>query len=255
MTTTRRRPPVRWLALTIAAADLASRAYAFGRLNYASNDLSHPQEGKVAEAGQRCYRMLGHGLGDAWMRCVVDDLLVQQAAALSEQRDDYFPVVNHTYSPFAAQREAHGQPGYTQHDLLKNLLRNATCDIADSGSQPIRSFEWDHRPLDPCASAAAADRAGAQDDSPFVHKAGFLPAGNDLNDLDGLMSEEAAKERCAKDARCQGFTYRKEGGMLGRFNMIFKSFADDVSMRARPVRNRRLPCSKAAPHLPPWRPS
>ena len=219
----------------MAAACLVPGALAFGRLSPlsggsygASSGLSHPHEGKVAEASARCHASLGHGLGAPWMQCVVDTLLAQQAAALSEQRDDYFPVVNHSYAPFAALRQFHAEPGYTQHDLLKNLLRNATCDIDDGGSQPVRSFVWEHRPADPCGSAP---RDASHADSPFVHRAGFLPAGNDLAELNGILSEAAATQRCAEDSRCQGFTFANGGPAIGaKHNMIFKSFADDVSM-------------------------
>ena len=218
--------------MSAAAAYLAPGALAFGRLrpqsSYAAPGFSHPHEGKVAEASARCRESLGHGLGPRWMQCVVDTLLVQQAAALSENRHDYFPVVNHSYTPFAAQHEFHNEPGYVQHDLLKNLLRNATCDIDDGGSQPVRSFVWEHRPTDPCGGTPTDDSHG---DSVFQHKAGFLPAGNDLTELDGILSEEAAKERCAADSRCQGFTFSKSGPAVGaKHNMIFKSFGDDVSM-------------------------
>ena len=220
------------LGMSPAAAYLAPGALAFGRLrpqsSYAAPGFSHPHEGKVAEASARCRESLGHGLGPRWMQCVVDTLLVQQAAALSENRHDYFPVVNHSYTPFAAQHEFHNEPGYVQHDLLKNLLRNATCDIDDGGSQPVRSFVWEHRPTDPCGGTPTDDSHG---DSVFQHKAGFLPAGNDLTELDGILSEEAAKERCAADSRCQGFTFSKSGPAVGaKHNMIFKSFGDDVSM-------------------------
>lgn len=218
----------------MTAACLAPGALAFGRLSplsgggYASEGLSHPYERKVAEASARCHESLGHGLGPPWMQCVVDTLLVQQAAALSENRHDYFPVVNHSYAPFAALRSAARDPGYTQHDLLKNLLRNATCDIADGGSQPVRSFVWEHRPIDPCGGTPRDDSHG---DSPFMHKAGFLPAGNDLMELNSILSEEAAKERCAAHSRCQGFTFSNGGPAVGaKHNMIFKSFGDDVSM-------------------------
>lgn len=221
-------------AMSAAAACLAPGALAFGRLSplggsgYVPSGFSHPHERKVAEASARCHESLGHGLGPPWMQCVVDTLLVQQAAALSENRDDYFPVVNHSYTPFAAQHEFHNEPGYVQHDLLKNLLRNATCDIDDGGSQPVRSFVWEHRPTDPCGGTPTDDSHG---DSVFQHKAGFLPAGNDLTELDGILSEEAAKERCAADSRCQGFTFSKAGPTVGaKHNMIFKSFGDDVSM-------------------------
>eukprot|EP00964_Phaeocystis_antarctica_P100000 scaffold65733_cov60-Phaeocystis_antarctica.AAC.4 len=240
--------------MSAAAACLAPGALAFGRLSplggsgYVQPGFSHPQERKVAEASTRCYESLGHGLGPPWMQCVVDTLLVQQAAALSENRDDYFPVVNHSYTPFAAQHQFHNEPGYVQHDLLKNLLRNATCDIDDGGSQPVRSFVWEHRPTDPCGGTPTDDSHG---DSPFQHKAGFLPAGNDLTELDGILSEEAAKERCAADHRCQGFTFSKAGPTVGaKHNMIFKSFGDDVSMSPDwQTWRRRDPPRAAAAHI------
>lgn len=197
--------------MSAVAACLAPGALAFGRLgagvrgsSYVQPGLSHPHEQQVADAGARCHESLGHGLGPPWMQCVVDTLLVQQAAALSENRHDYFPVVNHSYAPFTAQPQFRNEPGYVQHDLLKNLLRNATCDIEDGGSQPIRSFVWEHRPTDPCGGTPTDEPQG---DAIFQHKAGFLPAGNDLTELNGIMSEEAAKERCAADSRCQGFTF------------------------------------------------
>ena len=160
--------------MSAVAACLAPGALAFGRLGgsrYVQPGLSHPHEQKVADAGARCHESLGHGLGPPWMQCVVDNLLVQQAAALSENRDDYFPLVNHSYAPFTAQPQFRNEPGYVQHDLLKNLLRNATCDIEDGGSQPIRSFVWEHRPTDPCGGTPTDD---PHSDAIFQHKAGSL---------------------------------------------------------------------------------
>ena len=208
---------------------LLAQAASFGRLGggYSDQGLSHPHEGKVAEAGGRCHRALGHALGAEWMQCVVDELLEWQQAAKSEGRDDFFPVVNHTYHPLSAMAEHSREPGFAKHDLLKNLLRNVTCDIADGGSQPVRSFEWSFTQPDPCASEKAADPDA--DASPFVHKAGFMPAGHDLDELHGVYTEEDAKEVCGRDSRCQGFTFSGAAAPGAKHSMLFKS-SDEVSM-------------------------
>ena len=121
--------------MSAVAACLAPGALAFGRLggsSYVQPGLSHPHEQKVADAGARCHESLGHGLGPPWMQCVVDTLLVQQAAALSENRHDYFPVVNHSYAPFTAQPQFRNEPGYVQHDLPPAATTLLLDELADT---------------------------------------------------------------------------------------------------------------------------
>ena len=163
---------------------------AFGRLMY-DDKMSQ----LALDAAEVCRAKLGSTLGEAWLGCVVDMLLERQKNGQADGTD-FFPVVEHHLSPF--HPKSGGEYGGTS-DLLKNLLRNFSCDVADGGSQPLRTFSWSHTPHDPC-EAHAGQRAGG-----MVYKAGFLPAGNDLHS--STVSVHAALTWCAASAECAGFTF------------------------------------------------
>ena len=182
----------------------------------------HPQQHRVTEASDACYASLGHATGSAFMSCVVDELLKMQKASKKNGTSDYFPVVRHTFDPWAVAPDQRQRSGAGQSELLKDLLRNYTCDVADGGSQPVRSMTWEYRAPDPCGSADDA----APPPPPFVYKPGFLPAGNDLSELEGTMTQERAEEVCLAHASCAGFTYNGARGAGVRNTVYFKSKAD-----------------------------
>jgi len=132
-------------------------------------------------------------------------------------------MVEHTYNPLTADASRRSDPGYRTADLFKNLLRNYTCDAADGGSQPLRSFTWEYVPVDPCPTE---EQGGL-----YSYKNGFLPAGNDIARLGGHMTEAQAQRVCEEEKECAGFTF-VQGQQRGPDvvqTMIFKSVADDVT--------------------------
>lgn len=188
---------------------------------------------QVRESCKRCHEQYGHTLttaeGDSWMHCVVDDLLARQRAAIAAGESDYFSLTPHTRppAPFAAEPSGAGLFSFSSSsDTLKNLLRDYSCDVADGGSQPVRRAEWAYSPPDPCAAPQADAGGGA-----FIYKRGtYLSAGNELDDLNGVMDVEAALARCEADSRCQGFTFSHAGEPAaagqppaGKHPMLFKS--------------------------------
>ena len=68
---------------------------------------------------------------------VVGDLLAQQTKARAEGRSDFFPIAPHEMDPLRVARTAAGSASTS--DLLKNLLRNCSCEAEDGGSPPIAS--------------------------------------------------------------------------------------------------------------------
>lgn len=163
---------------------------------------SHKHEDKAIGASHTCAERLGHALGANWTTCIIDELLAQQAAAQKEGRDDYFPIAPHDPVPFKAKRSFGMKAAAvtTTSELLKNLMRNVSCDIEDGGTQPLRSMTWEYLPPDPCANVDAAAKVSQ-------YKPGFLPAGDDLPEMQGPMSEKDAVERCEAEPRCAGFTF------------------------------------------------
>jgi len=192
----------------------------FGGLRGASD--SHPQAGKAFEACERCHHRLRHALGYEWMQCVVDDLLEQQKDAIAQQREDYFPMVRHDMDPFRPAASSFSDPGMQVASLLKDLMRNYTCDVEDGGSKPLRSFTWRYTPKEPCPPRG--------EDSVFSYKPGFLPAGDDIERLAGRMTEEDAKALCERDHECAGVTFSSRSrAPAAEHPMIFKKAADDVT--------------------------
>ncbi len=200
----------------------------------------HPQDHRVTAACEACALNLNSTLGAKWMGCVVDQLLAEQAEAQSVSSDQYFPIVPHVLDPFEPEQNSRGE-GRGTSELLRNLLRNYSCDFVDGGSQPLRSMTWEYRPADMCAAV----EEGAQ--APFTYKAGFLPAGNDLksvwsgsrwlprsgnnaNTAPPMMTVSEAQEACLQHKSCSGFTYssptRDEDAQHA---MHFKTSAEGVT--------------------------
>lgn len=166
---------------------------------------NHPQQDRVAVIGENCREKLGHALEKEWMGCVVDGLLDEQEAARKAGRRDYFPVAEHTFEPWSAVRgDQSSSEGLQTSELLKDLLRNFSCDVEDGGSAPLRSMTWEYQTPDPCAKSP--DEKGAARD--FVHKDGFLPAGNDLQlHSGGAVTQAEAERLCLHSKSCRGFTF------------------------------------------------
>lgn len=205
-------------------------------LGYFSGE-EHPQQQRVDAASEACRAKLGHSNGIPWTDCVIQRLLDEQEAAREEGRADYFPLHRHTYEPLAADRSSNAADPKVRVDseLLKNLMRNFSCDVEDGGSEVVRSMTWRYAPPDPCSHADVAGAAEGELESAFVRKSGFLPAGNDLPELGGVMSLAAAQAACEAEPRCRGFTYVEAPGS-GRSardsrprQMHFKSAADGVT--------------------------
>ena len=196
----------------------------------------HPQEHRVSAAADRCVAIAGgNTVGTPWTGCVVEELLEEQAAAERAGSDDYFPIVPHQLDPFGPDRSSSvrsSHPGRAQSELLKNLLRNYSCDHADAGSQPVRSLTWEYRARDPCASSSGGGGSGTSG-LPFIHKPGFLPAGDDLplRAAEGPLTEEAAMRACLSSKECAGFTFATSGprGPGEKHAVHFKSAAETVT--------------------------
>ena len=182
-------------------------------LAYYAGD-GHPQAHRVTKACERCALNLNSTVGEKWHGCVVEQLLGEQAEARSADMDEYFPILPHVLDPLAPEPGAHGA-GHDTSELLKNLLRNYSCDFEDGGSQPLRSMTWEYQPADPCAAA------GEEATVPYSYKKGFLPEGNTLKALwvgkkwlpqhsvpePQRMTVSQAQEACLLHKACAGFTF------------------------------------------------
>ena len=104
----------------------------------------------MAEAGERCHQQLGSATGVGWMQCTIEELLERQRVAVEKKDPDYFPVAPHTFEPLNPVAHARSSSLYADGarnaDLLKNLLRNFSCDVEDGGSQPVRMMTWEYQP-------------------------------------------------------------------------------------------------------------
>ena len=158
---------------------MSLQALALQALAYYSGVASPRAERRVEEACAECALKLGHALGPPWQRCVIE--------LLQGYEDDEFSLSDFSYSPLTALPGA----GRANGELLKNLMRNFTCDFEDGGSQPLRTMTWQYQERDPCAGASATEQARS-----FTYKAGYLPAGDELTELNGLMSEAEAEAAC-----------------------------------------------------------
>jgi hypothetical protein len=229
---------------------------------YYSGD-GHPEEHRVAEAGEVCRARLGHAVGSEWMKCTIGELVRLQERAQAAGVSDYFPVVPHLMEPLRADPAARKERGHAEgartSELLKNLLRNYSCDVADGGSQPVRSMTWEYQPPDPCGDSS--DDPNAPLPAAFSYKPGFLPAGNDLPELGSLFTEAEAEKVCLASKQCAGFTYHapSRGRAGARHTIHFKSIAegssDDGSGNWHTMKRRSqgLVCSGAMRRPPPPR--
>ena len=192
------------------------------------------RESIVVDSCEKCRSKLGHTLGDEWMSCVTNDLTEVQTTAKAEGSRKYFPVEQ---DEMTRQRPGGFRSG--RSDELANIMRNYSCEIADGGSQPIRSFQWTYQPSDPCAgssSSRSSNGSSNHEDADismphFSYASGFLPAGHDLRSAE--MTEAEAKEACWADEHCAGFTYTSalepEARAVGTHRMLFKSSAEGQS--------------------------
>lgn len=229
-------------------------------LSYTRFD-EHQHQHFVTTANEACTARLGHAVGGDFMSCVVDELMAVQEAAKQQGSDEYFPVVRHSVDPWAPLE--HGSNANQNSELLKDMMRNHSCDVEDGGSQPVRSMTWEYQPPDPCGSVDEA----APPPPPFVYKGGFLPAGNDLAALSGTYTEEEAQAVCLSDSDCAGFTFnadivcnpereRKLCGE-GRHTVYFKSKADGISAAGDwhtfKRRSKTIDCRKGKRKPPPMK--
>ena len=187
---------------------------------------THPQQQQVFEVADDCKERLGHALETKFLACVVDGLLERQRSAQASDAP-YYPVSAHTYDPWAPKQD-------TLHrgnsDQLKDLLRNYSCDVADGGSQPLRSMTWEYSPPDPCGEIGGTEPPPPS----FIHKAGFLPAGEDLPKLGasiGPLTEETAQSVCAASKQCARFTFHSPSGRSkgAKHTMHFKSASGGIT--------------------------
>jgi len=201
----------------------------------------HPEEHRVTAACEMCTSELNHSLGTAFTGCVMNKLLNEQAEALAKGKDDFFPTVPHVLDPLSPVKTADIPkdllPGRGTAELLRNLLRNHSCDVEDGGSQPVRSMTWEYIPSDPCKDHDATK-------PPFTYKIGFLPGGNDLPETwsgskwiksssttQPKLTVEEAQSACLKHKACSGFTYSSPARDETKRHVIyFKTMADGVSI-------------------------
>jgi hypothetical protein len=225
------------------AASLQSAVLAFGPLFSSAEQ----RETVAVGACERCKDRLGHTLGDEWMSCVTDDLLDLQKSAKSDGSRKYFPLEREE-----AKRLWPGGARFGRTDELANIMRNYSCEIADGGSRPVRSFQWTFHPSDPCDggssshSGAGGDGDGGGGQRRFAHARGFLPAGNDLRSAQ--LTEAAAQDKCWADEKCAGFTFSFSGTEAERarvtHNVMFKSSAEGQSPAECALRASTAACAR-----------
>ena len=205
----------------LVAQPVASTA--FGSLFGGGDARRGSRERIVNEAAESCRASLNHTLGTSWLRCVLDDLHTKSR----EFKDDgrAFPLEALRAGEVELKALLPGGRPSSHTDELKNLMRNYSCDVADGGSQPLRSFVWTHTPVDPCAAGTSIYGPETGDGGPtrFAYHPGFLPAGNDL--FHRQANEEEAKAICSEHVNCAGFTFSAEGARRPeqQYNMLFKS--------------------------------
>ena len=221
-------------------AALAPAATAYG-----DPGAANPHESQVDEACATCYERLGTATGDSWTRCVIDDLLARQERAKAAGSDAYFPIAPHDLQPLGPVAGA----SRAGADSLNHLLRNYTCDVADGGSQPLRSLTWEWQPPDPCEGVDGNDGG-------YGYTAGYLPAGNDLPGLGagGTFTEEEAQTLCRNSPKCRGFTYSAPTrDQTAKHTVLFKSSGDGASEGAgwHAFRKKYTVCDPQMPMPPP----
>jgi hypothetical protein len=191
-----------------------------------SNVGTHPQQQHVIEAADECRAKLGHAVEAPFLSCVVEELLTRQRTAKADSTP-YYPVAEHVYDPWAPKRSA-AHAGNSEQ--LKELLRNYSCDVEDGGSKPVRSMTWEYVQPDPCGELGSTEQLPPT----FIHKSGFLPAGEDLPKLGagvGPMTEETAESICGGSKQCAGFTFHSPAGRSkgAKHTMHFKSASGGIT--------------------------
>eukprot|EP00316_Scyphosphaera_apsteinii_P012323 CAMPEP_0119338054 /NCGR_PEP_ID=MMETSP1333-20130426/95267_1 /TAXON_ID=418940 /ORGANISM="Scyphosphaera apsteinii, Strain RCC1455" /LENGTH=408 /DNA_ID=CAMNT_0007349241 /DNA_START=56 /DNA_END=1279 /DNA_ORIENTATION=+ len=203
---------------------------------------SHPHESRVNESAMRCMQKLGSALGENWMGCVVDELLAEQEKAIAAGRTDFFPMVKHGLRPLKPLDR------FDHSDLFKNLLRNCSCELGNTSTQPLYSRTWQYTPPDVCREH------GAGVNESFLYKRGFLPAGDDLPQLAGTMNESKATDVCQREPLCSGFTYYGDRRVDESRMIYFKSDASAVTEADKWhtfKKRRKLTCDGDDPALKP----
>jgi uncharacterized protein YecT (DUF1311 family) len=179
----------------MAHAMCAHLLYGFGALAKAMEARDH-REDIILSIAHNCTVRLGNTLGEPWMGCVVSELDdVRDRAKLSGSRHRPGQLL---------ERLRPGGKEDASSDFLKNVMRNYSCEVADGGSQPLRSFQWSYHRSNPCGQNS--DRM--EEMLNFTYFAGFLPAGNDIRS--GFMTKTEALDACDADATCAGVTYQAQ---------------------------------------------
>ena len=213
-----------------AVVAAASWSTAFGPLMRGMVDqVAERRERSAISVADACTDRQGNSLGEAWMRCVVQGLIVQQTEAKANGSRSFFPVESDDLAKL--RPGAHLETG-SRVDELKQIMRNYSCEVADGGSQPVRSFTWTYRPsVDPCETFA---NSSAPAIPRFKYSSGFLPAGNDIHGA--LLSVAEAESECDADAECAGFTFSADQELLAdsasKHNVLFKSSAEGLTPAA-----------------------
>lgn len=126
-------------------ASIPAAAPAFGSLFGMGEARRLGRERVLTECAEACRDSLNHSLGVEWMRCVLDDLRGKASAWQAEGRA--FPFEDLQEDELERLLPGGRLTGNT--DELMNMMRNFSCEVADGGSQPLRSFVWRYAPVDP----------------------------------------------------------------------------------------------------------
>ena len=190
---------------------LATSVAAFGGLTARVDPFRESAEGCRDELD-------GSTAGLPWYRCVIDRLndLQQIADYKGEEPALGMPMVPYLFDPLRPH------PSFAKFvmedfDKLKTMMRNFSCD-SPGGSEPVSLLNWQHaEPENVCDPASGRDQ--------FYIDKGFLPTGHDLDlaEVGKRLTEDEAKDLCAANEKCKGFTYLGQREAGARFNIIFKT--------------------------------
>jgi hypothetical protein len=159
----------------------------------------HPYEFTVRQAAAFCTEKRGGAAGDAWTACVLDILLAAKQRAVQGGQNTYFPVVAHDFQPLRPAAGTEGDVGASRPyvQLLKQLLRNYSCDAAGGGSEELRSISWEYTTTPPPCGVE------------YSHRVGVLAYGSQSVALGTQnLTERAAIATCESEPRCVGFSYQ-----------------------------------------------
>jgi len=109
-----------------------------------------------------------------------------------------------------------------------------TCDIADGGTQPLRSETWEYVPRDPCEGFTSRDDRALNVPKPpkYKHQPGFVAGTPELEHPLGTvadLTEEEAEAKCDASSSCGGFTFSGRRSPGARHVVHFKSSAKEVT--------------------------